>query len=50
MLAAASLGVCSKAGANVPALAIIGVPLAIGAFAFWLTRNRRLALAPSEQT
>ena len=44
VLAAASLGVFTKAGADIPAVAIIGVPLVIGAFAFWLNRNRRLAL------
>ena len=48
VLAAASLGVSSKAGADVPAIAIIAVPLAIGAFAGWLHRSRRLALATPE--
>jgi uncharacterized membrane protein YfcA len=45
VLAAAALGVLSKAGADVPAAAIVGVPLLIGAFAFWLHRRRELVLA-----
>jgi uncharacterized membrane protein YfcA len=44
VLAAASLGVASKAGANVPAAAIIGVPLAIGILAVVLHRRRTLEL------
>ena len=43
VLAAASLGVASKAGADIPAYAIIGVPLAIGVFAlFQHRRHERL--------
>jgi uncharacterized membrane protein YfcA len=45
VLAAASLGVCSKAGANVPAVAIILVPVAIGIFARFMHR-RRTAIRP----
>ncbi|MEJ7891032.1 MAG: sulfite exporter TauE/SafE family protein [Solirubrobacteraceae bacterium] len=40
VLAAASLGVSTKAGADIPAAAIIGVPLAIGVFAYVLHRRR----------
>lgn len=49
VLAAASLGVFSKAGAGVPAWAIIGVPLLIGGFALLLHR-RRAAAAPVAAT
>jgi uncharacterized membrane protein YfcA len=45
VLAAASLGVSSKAGADIPAAAIIGVPLAIGVFAVFMHR-RRAAIRP----
>jgi uncharacterized membrane protein YfcA len=41
VLAAAALGVCSKAGADVPAAAIVGLPLAIGLFALWIGQRRR---------
>ena len=44
VLAAASLGVASKAGADIPAAAIIGVPLAIGILAVFLHRRRTLEL------
>jgi uncharacterized membrane protein YfcA len=46
VLAAASLGVWSKAGANVPAPLIIITPLAIGVFAFWMHRRRGRTPAP----
>jgi uncharacterized protein len=39
ILAAASLGVASKAGLDVPAIAIIGVPIAIGIFAVFVHRR-----------
>lgn len=44
VLAAASLGVATKAGADVPAVAIIGVPIAIGVFAWVLHRRRERRL------
>jgi len=44
VLAAAALGVCSKAGADIPAAAIAGTPVAIGLFALWI-RQRRRAMA-----
>lgn len=49
ILAAASLGVFTKAGAGIPPAAIIGVPLGIGALALWLHRRREgVAPAPAE--
>lgn len=50
VLAAASLGVAKKAGADVPAAAIICVPLATGVFAYVLhrRRERQAPLAVSE--
>jgi uncharacterized membrane protein YfcA len=51
VLAAASLGVFTKAGADIPASLIVIVPLLIGAFAFVLHRRReRLALIPVVDT
>ena len=44
---AAALGVGSKAGLDLPALAIVGPPLLAGAGAYALTRARRRARAPS---
>ena len=44
VLLGAALGVASKAGAEVPAYAIIGAPLLAGVFAFVLYRARRQAL------
>ena len=38
---AAALGVGSKAGLDLPALAIVGPPLLVGAGAYALTRARR---------
>jgi uncharacterized protein len=49
VLAAASLGVATKAGADVPPLAIIGVPLAIGVFAF-VQHRRKERLVPAATT
>jgi uncharacterized membrane protein YfcA len=47
VLAAAALGVLSKAGADVPAAVIIGVPLLLGVLSFILHRRRgALRLAP----
>lgn len=45
VLASAALGVCSKAGADIPAAAIVGLPLAVAAFALWLRRRRRAIAA-----
>jgi uncharacterized membrane protein YfcA len=45
VLAAASLGVLSKAGADVPPVLIVIVPVAIGVFAFWLGRRRAASTA-----
>jgi uncharacterized membrane protein YfcA len=45
VLTAASLGVFSKSGVGVPAVAIIGAPVLIGAFAFWLHRRRESIVA-----
>ncbi len=47
VLLASSLGVLSKAGADVPAVVLIGVPLAVGGGAYLLQRSRRPP-APSE--
>jgi uncharacterized protein len=49
VLVAASLGLATKAGADVPAAVIIGVPLVVGV-ASWLyvRRGRRLALIPAQ--
>jgi uncharacterized membrane protein YfcA len=44
VLAAASLGVVSKAGADIPAAAIVVVPAVIGLIAFYLHRRRALLL------
>jgi uncharacterized membrane protein YfcA len=42
VLLGSSLGIFSKAGVEVPAWAIVGLPLALGAFAWlWQTRRRR---------
>ncbi len=46
VLAAASLGVASKSGADIPAVLIIAVPLAIGAVAWVLHRRRTLESHP----
>ncbi len=47
VLLASSLGVLSKAGADVPAFVLIGVPLAVGGGAYLLQRSRRPPV-PSE--
>ncbi len=47
VLAAASLGVATKAGAAIPAWLIVVTPLAIGGFAALLQRRRRMAAARS---
>ncbi len=41
VLLASSLGVLSKAGADVPAYVLIGVPISVGAGAYLLQRSRR---------
>ena len=46
VLAAASLGVFTKAGADIPTVLIIVVPVAIGIFAFLLHRRRTPLLLP----
>ena len=46
---AAALGVGSKAGLDLPALAIVGPPLAVGAAAYALTRARRRRRAAAER-
>jgi uncharacterized protein len=45
VLAAASLGVFTKAGADIPAVAIIGVPAAIGIYAYFVHRRHEVAAA-----
>ena len=46
VLLAASLGVATKAGADVPIVVLIGVPLAVGALAFAVTRSRSRTRKP----
>ena len=43
MLLASSLAVASKAGVELSALVVVGVPLAVGAFAWWWLRHRPAA-------
>ena len=47
VLLGSALGVLSKAGADVPAPAIVGVPLLVGLLALVAHRRRRLVLAPA---
>ena len=46
ILAAASLGVLSKAGVDVPATVILGVPAALALLAFFIHRAQVSAPAP----
>jgi uncharacterized protein len=43
VLLASSLAVASKAGVELSALVVVGVPLAVGAFAWWWLRHRPAA-------
>jgi hypothetical protein len=45
VLLASALVVLSKAGASVPPAVLIGVPVCVGIFAWWLQRSRRVAPA-----
>jgi predicted short-subunit dehydrogenase-like oxidoreductase (DUF2520 family) len=47
VLAAASLGVLTKAGADIPTVLIVIVPLVIGALAWVLHRRRALEPVPA---
>jgi uncharacterized protein len=44
VLLGSALGVASKSGVDVPVVAIVGLPLAAGAFAWWIQRTRALPL------
>ena len=48
VLLASALGVLSKAGASVPPAVLIGVPVCVGIFAWWLQRSRRVPPAVAE--
>jgi len=49
VLLGSALGVLSKAGVDVPPAALIGVPLAVGLFAYALERGRRLRRVSSHE-
>jgi len=48
VLLGSALGVLSKAGAAVPPTALVGVPVAVGLFAWLLSRERGRRAAPAE--
>jgi uncharacterized protein len=49
VLLGSALGVASKAGVSVPVAAIVGLPLLAGALAWWIARERPLALPAAER-
>jgi len=48
VLLGSALGVLSKAGVDVPPAAIPGVPVAVGALAYFLHRTRRVRMVPAD--
>jgi uncharacterized membrane protein YfcA len=48
VLLGSALGVLSKAGVAVPPVALVGVPVAVGLFAWLLTRERGRRVSPTE--